>query len=456
MATETPAPTLDGPPEVSPEALVERAAGLRDLIREQADEAEELGHYTPEVHEAFKEAGFYHLLTPKRYGGLDVDVRTFARVMMEVGRADPGTAWCLCLGQGHGLSTAANWPKQAQDEVFTNALGYFRASQSLSSAGTAQRVEGGWLINAKSPYQSGSAYASHVTVTVKVVDEKTADETAGNATSAVPSSARAGAPLPPGGPGRPGLLPSAPEPMLHVLIPAGQFEIQDDWGGDAVFGMRSSGSNTVVVKDQVVPEYYGVYGDFMELAPDTEHKATSPGLELHGNPLYLPSVHLVFFAVELASSVIGAARAALDESEKLARTKITLLPRMGPRYKDTLYQRDFGQAMMKADSAEAIMMHACDLHAQWCRDDVENVRPYTTQQAQRVGAMMVEAAESACQTVDILFRSAGTSASGRGQRMQRYLRDVSMYRTHIATQYHTTAQRLGESRLDPVPFPPAP
>jgi hypothetical protein len=30
---------------------------------------------------------------------------------------------------------------------------------------------------------------------------------------------------------------------------------------------------------------------------------------------------------------------------------------------------------MKADSAEAIVMHACDLHTQWCRDEVDNDRP---------------------------------------------------------------------------------
>jgi 3-hydroxy-9,10-secoandrosta-1,3,5(10)-triene-9,17-dione monooxygenase len=213
-------------------------------------------------------------------------------------------------------------PKQAQDEVFTNALGYFRASQSASPSGTAQRVEGGWLINAKSRFQSGSAYASHVTVTVKIVADETADKTAENAGSPVPPGAPAGAP---GGPG-------APEPMLQVLIPAGQFEVQDDWGGDLVLGMRSSGSNWVVVKDQVVPEYYAVA---MELMPGTPApgagRRASPGLELHGNPLYTASGQPGFFAVELATSVIGAARAALDESERLARTKITLLPKIGPR-----------------------------------------------------------------------------------------------------------------------------
>src|SRR4051812_39322084 len=92
---------------VTDDEIVARAAGLYDLIRARQDEAESLGRYTEDVHDAFVDAGFYHLLTPKRFGGLEVSIKTFIRVVIQLARADPGTAWCYCLGHAHNLTTVA-------------------------------------------------------------------------------------------------------------------------------------------------------------------------------------------------------------------------------------------------------------------------------------------------------------------------------------------------------------
>lgn len=410
------AQTPTRPPGSPSATLIARAAQLRELIREQADEAEQLGHYTLVVHEAFRKAGFYRLLTPRRYGGLEVDLRTFARVIMEVGRGDPGTAWCLCLGQGHALTTAAHWPEQAQEEVFTNDRGYFRASHAFNPAGTARRVTGGLLINAKSRYQSGAPYATYATVSV-LLDE---DRDPGGE---------------PGGDSGGAILASR---MLQVLIPKGQFTIVDDWGGDAVLGMRASGSNTIIVDNQVVPAYYGVV-----MTPGRIESATSPGVRLHGNPMYLGAATGALFQLELVVSVIGAARAALDEFERLARTRATAFPGGGPRYKDAFYQRDFGAAKMKADSAEAIVCYAADTMTEWSREAVDGIRTFTPEMDTGLGCMLMQAGQLASEAVSILFCSAGTSASARGQRMQRYLRDVWMYRTHIGAQYDPFARHYG-------------
>ena len=436
------------PPQTTPEALITRAAELRELIRETAAAAEQLGHYTPEVHAAFREAGFYNMFTPKRYGGLEVDMITFARVIMEVGRGDPGTAWCLCLGQGHALTTASFWPEKAQDEVFTNSCGYFRASHSLNPAGTAKRVDGGWLINAKSRYQSGVAYASHATVSVQVIDDDVPAAPPGPppGMNGAPGPAAPGAPgFPvPGGPGAPDGLSGAPR-LAQVLIPEGQFTVLDDWGGDVVFGMRASGSNSIVVDNQVVPESYA---NLTMLEPAG---ASTPGTRLHGNPMYLDAARLGFFALELVTPVVGAARAALDEYEKLARTRNTAFPGGGPRYKDPFYQRDFGAARIKADCAEAIVLQVADTIMRWNRMMAEGALVVTLEMDMGLNSMLMEAGELAKDAVELLFCSAGTSASAGGQPMQRYLRDVSMYRTHRVGQYDSAAQRYGAALFGELP-----
>ncbi|MBM4791284.1 acyl-CoA dehydrogenase family protein [Streptomyces sioyaensis] len=406
-------------PDTTPAKLIEQAGALRETIREQADEAEALGHYTPAVHEAFRQAGFYDLLTPRTYGGLEVDLRTFAKVMIEVACADPGTAWCLCLGQGHALSTATHWPQRAQDEVFANDAGYFRASHSFNPSGTAKRVDGGWLVNATSPYQSGVPYATHATVSVEVVDDTT------GAPDATTTDRR----------------------VLQVLIPRDQFTVLDNWGGDKVLGMRASGSNTIVVDNQVVPEDYAV-----DMALGPVSGAAAPGLRIHGNPIYSGAASLSFFLLELVVTVVGAARGALDEYEHLTLTKSAMPPAgTGPRFKYPTFQQDFGIAQMKADGAEAIVLHVADTITRWSHDAVSGIREFTPQMDNRLVGMLLEAGELAGDAVDILFRSAGTSAALRGQRMQRYLRDVLMYRTHRATQYNASARRHGAIEFGELP-----
>lgn len=450
MTAQTPTRSI----ERSPAELVAHAAQLRELIRDQAEEAEGLGHYNQDVHKAFLEAGFYQLLTPRRYGGLEVDLRTFAKIVMEVGRGDPGTAWCLCLGQGHALTTAALWPEKAQDEVFNNASGYFRASHAFNPAGTAKRVPGGLLINANSRYQSGVPYATHATVSVVLVDEDggPADAPPG-APPGPPPGAPVGAPSepPPGAPAGAPPMPHGdvpPSQMLQVLIPKDQFTIVENWGADAVLGMRASGSNSITVENQIVPEHYAI-----TMSPDLLASTTSHGVKLHGNPMYLGAATGSFFQLELVVSVIGAARAALDEYERLARTRTTAYQGGGLRNKDPFYQRDFGAAKTKTDAATAIACYVADTITELSSEAIAGTITFTPDMDIELGCMLMQAGHLAAEAVDILFASAGTSASGRGQRMQRYLRDVWMYRTHIGAQYDPFVRRSGAGSLgDPQPF----
>ena len=74
MATDSPART----------DLVARAEAFRPLLLAEQAATEERGYYSEETHEAFRDAGFYRLFVPRRYGGLEVDLTTFLRVVMEI------------------------------------------------------------------------------------------------------------------------------------------------------------------------------------------------------------------------------------------------------------------------------------------------------------------------------------------------------------------------------------
>ncbi len=48
-------------PDLTPQELIARAAALKPLLRQQQAENDERGSYSPELHQAFLNAGLYRI-----------------------------------------------------------------------------------------------------------------------------------------------------------------------------------------------------------------------------------------------------------------------------------------------------------------------------------------------------------------------------------------------------------
>ena len=209
----------------------------------------------------------------------------------------------------------------------------------------------------------------------------------------------------------------------------------DDWGGGAVLGMNSSGSNSVRADAVFVPAHCTAPGDWTHL------EAQAPGVALHGNPMYCGRIYAVYHA-GLVIPVIGAARAALEEFEQIITTRLTYFPPQVPRYTHPDYQRSYGQALALTDAAEAIVLQAGERYMELAERWDRAGEPFSREQDVRLFAMIQQAGQLAARAVDIVFAAAGSSAARRGTRLQRYYRDVAMYRGHIAAQDLATAGDL--------------
>lgn len=404
-AHETP---TDVSESVTPQLLVERAKAMRPMLRAQQAEAEALGHYGPEVHRAFLEAGFYDLLTPKRFGGLEFGLPTFAEVISEIGRGDPSAAWCLGLGIGHTLTLASYWPEQAQEEIFNNPLGYFRSNHRFVPMGTARPVAGGYIVNGTWDYCSGIQYASHFKATARVEAE------------------------------------GQPPRQVVVVIPAGQYTVLDDWGGDRILGMRASGSNSVKVEDVFVPEHWVVTMDWRP-GDRADDEGPAQGVEIHGNPMYNGRIRL-HYMLELTAPVVGAALAALDEFETILLTKTTITSPKVRRAEDPNSQRDFGLVTGLSDSARGLMLWAAQQYMEYSQEWADG-DPFTIEKDIRLRTVMMQAGFTACEAVEKAFATASTSSAKRGQPMERYFRDVAMYRGHNGTQYLNAAPSVAKAHF---------
>jgi 3-hydroxy-9,10-secoandrosta-1,3,5(10)-triene-9,17-dione monooxygenase len=391
-------------PGLKPETLIARAAALRPSLRETQNEDDQRGCHSEAMEMEFRKAGFYRILQPRMFGGYEFDYPTFYRVMLEIARGNPGVSWCLALAATHGLLIASHWPDRAQFELF-GENGHFRAPHRVGAiTSSCVRTDGGYIVDGTWNYCSGIPYSTHFVANVPFKDG------------------------------------DAPPINKIFVVPRSQYTILNDWGGDATLGMRASGSNSVKIEKVFVPDHLVINAKPALWANEPTDGGT-PGTRLHSNPLYLGRM-IAPYHMSLVVPVIGAARAALDEFEEKVFPRPTYHPPIMPRVQHYDTQRPFGYALTLTDSAEALLFDCAEkqmaLYRRWQQDRT----PMTLEEQVRIYGMVQTAGRLACEAVELLFHNASSATAKKGNRLERYFRDVAMYRGHMSAQYMNIASGI--------------
>jgi 3-hydroxy-9,10-secoandrosta-1,3,5(10)-triene-9,17-dione monooxygenase len=397
MSTTTVSPTTatSAQPERTPAQLIQAVIDLRPALVAGQAETEERTYYSQEMHQAFVDAGLYRVLLPRRYGGLEFDVPTFARLQIEMARGCVSTAWCWALATSHALQIGSYFPEAAQEKIFGD--GDFRCASVAAPDVTAQRVEDGWRLDGTVRYCSGVPYSTHFMGQALI----------------------AGLPRE-----------EAVEKVLLYVAPRSEWTMLDDWGDS--LGLRGSGSHSIRLEDGRIPTEFVVENTSMV---NVDVSAGTPGLALHGNPMYVGRA-LSPFTISLASLTLGAGYHALDEFEHQMRTRKTSVPPMVPRLTDPEYQRWYGAALGKLATAEAAVLRCAEEHMEICERTAAGGAPYSEEDEQRIAIIAREAIVQVWETVDNqLFRNIGSSALRAGQRFERVWRDLTMIASHRNTSY---------------------
>jgi 3-hydroxy-9,10-secoandrosta-1,3,5(10)-triene-9,17-dione monooxygenase len=377
--------------------LVDRARALRPLLLERQAETEERAYYPEATHRELLEAGFYRMLVPRTFGGLELDVTGFARVVIEVARGCPSTGWSMCLPTGHALMVAGWFPEEAQAEIFGD--GDFRCPAVAAPYGTATREpDGGWILDGTHAYCSGAPYGTHYLGQTFATGE--------------------------------------PDNVILFVAPRSEWTMLDDWGD--TLGLRGSGSHSIRFDGGHIPARYALERTSML---DVDVTGGSPGYRLHGNPMYAgraPS----FFTIELGALMLGMVRGALDEHAAIVSSRKTLRPPIVLRSHTAEYQRWHGLAAGRIEAAEAMLLACADQYMEACRRGVEDGVAFTRAEDLRLALVGNEVARICWETMgEHLYRTAGTGATRHGQRMERIFRDVSTAWGHYANVIHEESAR---------------
>ncbi|UMG92345.1 acyl-CoA dehydrogenase family protein [Nocardioides sp. TF02-7] len=261
---------MNRPPEV--QAVLD---GVRDLLptfRERADEAERL-RVVPEASvKELEETGFFRLLQPRRYDGVEADPVDFYTAVRDIAAADGSTGWVSSVVGVHPWQVAL-FAEEAQEAVWGSDTGV-RLSSSYAPTGKAVLAEGGFRLSGKWSFSSGCDHCQWVLLGGLVFDE------AGNVVD-----------------------------FRTFLLPREKYQVVDVWN---VVGLRGTGSNDIVVEETFVPEAF-------TLSMGETGQCRGPGQAVNDAPLYRLPFHSIFTST-IATPIIGMARGPTPSTSRCSRS----------------------------------------------------------------------------------------------------------------------------------------
>ncbi len=354
--------------------VVAKARQLAPEFAKRSAEFEQLRRVPADVSQQMAAAGFYRMLIPETLGGLEVSPIEAVEVFEALAIGDSSCAWVSFIGATSG-TVLVRIPEPSARKIFatptTMIAGVFAPN------GRAEAVDGGFRVNGRWQWGSGTENADWVLGGCQLIDGGEVLTTKGGA------------------------------PRSHMMLfPAKDVEFLDTWH---VSGLRGTGSTDFQVTDLFVPAAHAV------------------GYQVTSNPerpLYqFPQFTLL--ALGIAAVALGTARGAIDELVTVATKKV--------RAGSTASIASRSHAQMEVAQAEATLRAARAffyeaLAKAWDKALAGSPVPVDERRDLRLATTHV--VQSAVKVVDAMYTLAGGTSVYESSRLQRQFRDV-----HVATQH---------------------
>jgi indole-3-acetate monooxygenase len=359
--------------------LLEAVERVADTVRAHAGESDTLGTLAPPVVEALSTAGLFRLKLPAELGGAEADPVTQMEVIEAATRLDTSAGWAVMIG-----ATSIGWPGAFLPDE--GVVRVFKGGRVPTCAGvggvtgTAQRVEGGYILNGRFQYASGIRHAEWLIAGARIARDDG----------------------------------EAPEERFFVFPLEDATVHEDSW---EVAGLKGSGSHDFSAEDLFVPE---------EMTWD--RGIMSRGEPRRGGAIFRLGMP-AFTANEHGAFGLGAGTRALELVIEIARSKKRGHGAMAMSIAERpVFQRVVALADIRLRSARALLTEVLERCYERASDGEV---PDATLQAE-VRAASVYSAQTGAEVATECFRYAGGSALQLSNPLQRYWRDATAGAQHMA------------------------
>jgi 3-hydroxy-9,10-secoandrosta-1,3,5(10)-triene-9,17-dione monooxygenase len=369
-------------------------ADLLPTLRERAQETEDLRRIPDDSVKALQATGFFRLLQPRRYGGLEASPVDFYRGVRSIASACGSTGWVSSVLGVHPWQLAL-FDQRAQEEVWGEDSATL-ISSSYAPMGRAKPADGGYTFSGRWSFSSGCDHAQWVFLGGLVMGED-----------------------------------GTPVDFRTFLLPRADYEIDDVWD---TIGLRGTGSNDIIVSDVFVPEYRTL--SFMDTG-----RCHGPGQEVNPGPLYkLPFASV--FSCSIAVPVVGMASGAYAAYVSWTRERVRASTG-GKAADDSFNQLRIAEAASTIDAAVLQIERNITEELELATAGEKIPMPLRV----RVRRDQVNATGSAIKSVDRLFESAGGRALKAGTPIQRFWRDAHAGRVHAINDPEKALVMFGQFEL---------
>ena len=356
---------------------------ILDLISSKSDEQRAAREMSKEVVDALKECGFFTMLLPKQWGGLERRPQEFFAEQVRIAEADMSTAWAGGIIAVHAFQLAL-MSEEAQREVYENDPNTLISSSYNPVGARAEMCEGGFMLHGRWGWSSGSGHCTWALLG--------------------------------------GIIPG--DGYRTFLVPRSEYEIEDTWN---VMGLQGTGSNDVVIPEPIfVPEHRThKQMDGFNCVNDQE------------NPMYDLSWAQTFVRV-VNSAAIGALKKAVKVfvESKQGNSTTDMTKFAG----DVETQERLAKVLNTIAELEAVMYHNFDkMEAANWKPSLEDRIMY------RYQASLV--IDKAIEAIDTLFDVAGGRSVFNGHPLQQLWHDIHIARCHVANNPTAFARNLGSVTL---------
>ena len=201
--------------KITPQSVLSAVRALLPDIAAAAEGVDRDGAVNPQVLRNLHDAGYFSLLQPASFGGLDAEPDDYLTATRELSSACMSTGWLA------GWLAVNNWGLAVRDERVLQELWGSDSRTLLCSSyaptGRLERVEGGFRLSGRWVRCTGAHHASWLSA----------------------AALRVG----PDG---------AAQDFMAVLVPRTDYMVEPTWNG---LGLRGIGADDVVVAGAFVPEY---------------------------------------------------------------------------------------------------------------------------------------------------------------------------------------------------------
>jgi alkylation response protein AidB-like acyl-CoA dehydrogenase len=366
--------------------MVDRARGMRELVRAEAAESERLRTLSPRIVEEMWANGLMSALNPVAAGGVEPSFPEMIDTWIEMAWQDGSFGWIGIANLPSTFAAATYLPDEGFAEIFTRNDNHITIGGQYFPNGQGTVVDGGYRLTGAWNFGSGTGHAAYIGAGFFPMDN-----------------------------GEMRWISDGIPDMRVAFLPREEVAFTDGWH---VQGLKGTGSYDYNVADVFVPEYRTIPLFIREAV-----RGSSPASRMGLMPVT---------AAGHASFALGVAKSMLDDVEELAATKVRMSDMATLASRQT-FQKGLAHHVAAWRAARLLVLDTFTA----AEDAVAAGDELTPRLRADMRLAAVYATDTSRAAAEWAHLAAGTTAIREGSRLERAFRDI-----YTGTQHAFISEKI--------------